>query len=171
MRVRISCKHYMPQNKNFRKKSYQELHVYRHHVKLQAGILVLWILEVTDTCWLPSIFCSFVLALLVSPQKKKQFMIRLSFSVNMFGREWKSAIIHNFFPPLMTIASSWILLNVANPLILKNEIWASWWGYSQVLVQSAPMHLCWQEASETADKTIQGKHITTNQLVSMLRKF
>ncbi len=124
MRVRISCKYYIPGNQNFRKKSYQELHVYEHHVKLQAGILILWNLEATDTCWLPSIFCSSVPALLVS--KRKQFVIRLSFSVNMFRREWKSAIIHNFFPPLMTMASSWILLNVANPLILRNKIWASW---------------------------------------------
>jgi hypothetical protein len=50
MRVRISCKYYIPGNQNFRKKSYQELHVYEHHVKLQAGILILWNLEATDTC-------------------------------------------------------------------------------------------------------------------------
>ncbi len=66
-------------------------------------------------------------------KKETKFVIRLRFLVNMFGRQQKSAIIHNFSPPLMTMASSWILLNVANPLIVRNEIWASWWSTHKYL--------------------------------------
>jgi hypothetical protein len=64
-----------------------------------------------------------------------------------------------FFP---TFDDDCILLNTtkfSKPTYPEKRNLSILMGYSQVLVQSATMHLCWQEASRTADKTIHGKKI------------